>query len=410
MKLVRRTLGTVWFAIRQLRTDRTRTALAICGVAIAVLSVTLLFGVGAGVAETGHEKFEASDRDLWVSGGPIEAAPGTVGGFRNPVTDAHTVANEIQSHPDVENAAPMAFQVMYVSTDGEEFDTIMGSGVPGGGSSISLEAGDGFSGSDTHRAGGNYDGEMTHQVIVDPETAERYDLSIGDTVYVGGTHANARANEFTVVGISSTFANFLGTETVTLRLSELQTLSGSAYDDRATLITVKVSPGADPAVVGEELAEAHPEYTFRTNEEQFTSVLQRQATILAGGLSLVVVGVLAGAALSLNLLLSLMYGQRDGFALLRAIGATRSSVIGVAVVQATVVAAAGCVVGLALTPPAAFLLESLAATVTGFEGLVRVPTTAYVAGVTVASGFAILGGAAGAWRVGRMGTVARVIR
>jgi len=79
MKRIRSASGIVWIALRQLRSDRMRTALAVIGVALAVLSVTLLTGVGAGVIATGEETFEESDRDLWVSGGPIEVAPGSVG-------------------------------------------------------------------------------------------------------------------------------------------------------------------------------------------------------------------------------------------------------------------------------------------------------------------------------------------
>lgn len=155
--------------------------------------MTLLVGVGTGVTDTGEELFEDAERDLWVSGGPIEIAPGAVGGFRNPVTNAHTLAAEIESHEDVRNAAPMGFQVAYVSADGEEFETILGSGVSGGGGSIAIQEGTDFSGPDTHYADGTHDGPMTHEVIVDPETAERFDLEVGDTIHLGGDHRQRAA-------------------------------------------------------------------------------------------------------------------------------------------------------------------------------------------------------------------------
>ncbi|GAB3411443.1 hypothetical protein GCM10027435_03040 [Haloparvum alkalitolerans] len=402
--------GMVWLGLRQLRSDRMRTLLAVAGVALAVLAVTLLAGVGVGVVETGDQLFNESDRDLWVSGGPIQIAPGTVGGFQNPVPDAHTLSAEIQEHPDVQTAVPMGFQVVYVSPDGEEFDTVMGSGAPGGGGSVAITNGSGFSGADTHYAGGEYDGPMTHEAIISPEIAERYDLEVGDTIYMGGTIANARRNEFEVVGISPTFANFLGTGTVTTRLSELQTLTGNAYQDRATLITIRLEDGADPETVRDELAAAHPEYTFKTNQEQFVDLLERQAVILAGGVSLVVLGVIGGALLAVNLLLSLMYAQRDAFSVLRALGGSRTQIVGVAVTQAIAIAAGGCFVGLVLTPPTAIVLETVAATVTGFEGLVQVPQEAYLGGVAVATVFAIIGSLAGAWRVTRLTAAAELVR
>ncbi|GAB6878824.1 hypothetical protein JCM17823_10980 [Halorubrum gandharaense] len=402
--------GTVWIALRQLRADKMRTVLAVLGVTLAVLSVTLLAGVGAGVTDTGSEMFEESDRDLWVSGGPIEVAPGSVGGFQNPIPDAHRLSNDISAHPDVENAVPMGFQVVYVSTDGDEFETTMGSGVPGGGSSVSITEGEGFTGGDTHYAGGDYDGEMTHQALIAPETAEEYDLEVGDTIHVGGTVGNARENEFEVVGISSTFANYLGTGTVTLRLSELQTLTGNAYDDSATMITIQTVADADREVVRDELSAQHPEYTFRTNEEQLVSLLERQAVVLAGGVSLVVLGVISGALLSLNLLLSLVYTQRQPLSVLRAVGGTKRSVVGVAVTQATTIAVLGLLVGAAATPVLAGVLETVAYMVTGFEGLVQVPQYAYLAGAGVALGFALLGGIGGAWRVTRVTSARGLMR
>ncbi|MEZ3169660.1 ABC transporter permease [Halorubrum sp. RMP-47] len=399
---LRQVRGQVWIAFRQLRWDKTRTVLAVIGIALAVLSVTLLAGVGTGVTETGNELFNEADRDLWVTGGPIALSPGSVGGFQNPVPNAHSVATQIEQHEDVQTAVPLAFQVVYVSTDGEEFETIVGSGTPAAGGSVRVTAGEGFRGPDTHYADGTYSGNFTHQALVSPELADQLNLTVGDTVHAGGTISDARANEFEVVGISPTFSNFLGTATVTLRLSELQTLTGNAYDDSATMITISTVDGVDREAVRSDLAATYPEYTFRTNQEQFVALLQQQAVVLAAGTSLVVLGVVAGGMLSLNLLLSLVYIQRAPFSVLRATGATRRSVAGIAIVQAISIAFGGYLLGAALTPPLAAALDWLAFTVTGFDGLVQVPPLAYLAGGAIAGGFALLGGLLGVWRVTRV--------
>lgn len=392
--------GIVSIAVSQLRQDWVRTVLAVVGITLAVLSVTLLLGISVGVTETGNELLRDSGRDIWVTGGPIELAPATVGGFQNPIVDAHSFANSVENHDRVRTAVPLSFQVVYVSTDGEHFETIMGTGTPGAGSSsVTLENGSGFSGGAQHYAGGSYDGPMSHEIIVDPQTAERFDLEVGDTLYVGGTVSTARNHEFEVVGISPTFARFLGTGTVTMPLSELQTVTGTAYDDRATLVTISVEEGADPKAVAEDLEAAYPEYTFKTNREQFVSVLERQATAAAAGLSLSVLGVVTGVVLSLNLLLSLVYGQREVFAVMRALGSSRTTVIGIAAIQATTIAVAGCFVGLLTTPLAAAVLDQLVANITGYEGVVSVPRYAYGAGIGIAAGFAVVGAVGGAWRM-----------
>ena len=410
MKRTRRTAGLVGLAHRQLASDRARTLFAIAGVAFAVLSVTLLFGVGAGVVQTGETLLDNADADLWVSGGPVEFQPGSVGGFQNPVVDAHATADEMQTHDDVRLAIPFGLQTAYVSADGEEFDTLVASGTPDSGPLRTYDEGGGFSGSDTHYADGDYDGEMTHEAVVSSTMAEHYDLSVGDTLYVGGTISAAQRNEFEVVGISPTFEQFVGGQTVTIRLSELQTLTGTTYDDRATLITVALEDGADTDAVKAELEAAHPEFTVRTNEEQFRAVLERQVLVIAGGVSLVALAVLAGMVLSLNLFLSLIYQQREEFAIYRALGGSRSSTIAVAVIQATVIASAGCLLGLALSPPLALAIDHVAVTLTGFEGLVQIPTEGYLVGAGVAFGFGLVGTVGGVVRLSRSNLVAEILQ
>ncbi|RLM60019.1 ABC transporter permease, partial [Halorubrum sp. Atlit-26R] len=173
---------------------------------------------------------------------------------------------------------------------------------------------------------------------------------------------------------------------------------------------IQTAPGTDPAAVRNELAAEHPEYTFRTNQEQLVSLVERQAVVLAAGVSLVGLGVIAGGILSLNILLSMIYIQRRSLSILRAVGATRRSVIGIALVESLAIAAAGYLLAIAVTPLLAAGLNRLALVVTGFEGLVEVPTYAYLAGAGVAFAFALLGGTLGAWRVGRLASVSALER
>ena len=58
-----RAAGSV--AAAQLRHDRART----------VLATTLLASLGLGIYETGQQKFDASERDLWVTGGSLSEGP-----------------------------------------------------------------------------------------------------------------------------------------------------------------------------------------------------------------------------------------------------------------------------------------------------------------------------------------------
>jgi putative ABC transport system permease protein len=89
-------------------------------------------------------------------------------------------------------------------------------------------------------------GLMTHEILIDHRTAELVETDVGDTIYIGGTISAARANQFTIVGISSSANQFLGTPIVTLLLSELQKVIGKTCTDPTTLITLTTADGSTP--------------------------------------------------------------------------------------------------------------------------------------------------------------------
>lgn len=399
MWVVTKARAVVGIAVSQLRHDRGRTILAIVGICLAVLSMTVLASVGLGVVETGEEKFDASGRDIWITGGAIELAPGSVGGFENTVYDSHTMAEDIGSRQDVRTAVPMAFQTVYVSSNTSEFETLIGTGAPARGGSVQITDGKSFSQSDVHYADGSYDGPMTNEVVISPQTASLLNVSVNDTLYIGGSLGSARRNEFRVVGISPTFSNFLGTPTVVLQLSELQEVTGTTGTDRATMITVDVEDDASVATVERELQTTYPEYEIRTNREQLQATLQRQAVLIAAGLSLVALAVIAGITLTTNLLLSLVYQQRETLAALRAQGAATSTLVGIVAVQSVLLGVTGGVLGAAMTIPSVRVLNEVAYALVGFEDVVSVQPQVLSAGVTAALVIGVVGALVAGWRV-----------
>jgi len=108
LRWARRARGTTGIVFAQLTRNRLRTTFAIIGIVLAVLSTTLLAGVGAGVFETGQTQLDAADRDLWVSSGPVGISASS-GGFENTLYDAHVVGNEIERIEGVRNTVPLGF-------------------------------------------------------------------------------------------------------------------------------------------------------------------------------------------------------------------------------------------------------------------------------------------------------------
>jgi putative ABC transport system permease protein len=400
MSTVSRIAAIGGLAVAQLRHDRTRTTLAVIGVALAVAATVLLAATGVGVVATGQEQFADAGRDLWVTGQTVQFAPGQVGGVENSIYDAHDVAAAMRNRNSVRTAAPLLFQTVYVSADGDDFQTLAAMGVPSSGG-VSISQGAGFPG-DTHYADGSYDGPMTRELLIDERTAALLGVNVGDTIYVGGTIAAAQTQQFEIVGISGTGSQFLGTPTLTLPLSELQETTGKTETDPATLITITLTDGADPARVGDQLARAYPKLTVRTNDEQFQATLQRQAVVLAGGVSLVFLAVIAGLALTLNVFLSLAYQQLPEYAALRSLGSSGTTITGVVLCQSVVVGVLGGVVGLAMAVPAASMLDFAAAAVTGFEDVVRLSPLVFLLGGGVAALTSLVSGVVVGWQLRRL--------
>lgn len=389
-------VGLAWGGLRH---ERLRTLLAVVGVAMAVVAIVLLAGAGVGVLETGERQFERADRDVWITGDAVGLTAAGGGGFEATIHDAHPLADEIADREDVRSASPMGFQTVYVGTDPADLDTVVASGVPGGGDAVSIDEGDGFGGADTHYADGDYDGPKTGELLVDRRTAERYELSVGDRLHVGGSVATARATEYEVVGISETFAAFLGAPTVTLRLSELQTLTGASGTDAATMIAVTVEDDAEVAAVADDLRAAYPEYAVRTDEEQLRAVLGQQAAVLVGAGVLVGLAVLTGLALAITLFVLHVYQRREEYRTLGAIGISRRTVVGVVLAQGAILGVSGWLVGAALAVPSAHLLNALVTLVVGYEGLVVVPPWAVATGGVVAVVVGTLAAAIAVWRL-----------
>lgn len=400
-----RLVAVVGLAVAQLRRSPGRTGLVVVAIALAVLAVTLLSGLGLGVVATGEEQFAAADQDVWVTADGVELTDrGTVS---NPITDSHRLATALEDREDVDSASPLAFHAVYVGTDPDDRELVTAVGVTGS-ENGSVSAGQGFSEANPHYADGAYNGTRTNETIVAPETADRFDLEPGDTLYVDSSHDGTAETELTVVGISSRYADFLGTPTVTIPLSELQQLAGTTGADRATFVTLSVADDADPDAVAADVQDDYPEYDVQTSDDQLTSVLEERVLVIASGIALVALAVVAGIALTVNVLAVVAAQQRDALAALHAVGLSRGLIAGVIGSQGLVLGVLGGAVGLAVTPLAARGLDQLAMAVVGFDGLLRTHQAVYAVGGVIAIGVGTFAAVVVGWRVSRYARVERL--
>ncbi|WP_265107996.1 ABC transporter permease [Halosolutus halophilus] len=396
-----RASAVVGIAVAQLRRAPGRTALTVLAVTLAVLSVTLLAGLGIGVIEKGEDGLDSADRDIWISSEPVDPA---ASGTENPIADSHGVTRAVTARDDIQSATPIAMHVVYVGTEPSDLERRSAVGVHETHDGFDFEEGGGFEldQEDVEAASGPSPDEVpSGEIVIDPRIAESHDVGVGDTIYVGASREGEGAREFTVVGISGHHSQYLGSPAVTVPLVDLQVVTGTAGTDRATFVTADVTEDADRDAVRDDLAEEYPEYDVRTSDEQVEAMIEERPIVLASGFTLVGLAVVGGVVLTANLFVLVTSQQREQLAALRALGLSRWLLAGTIGVQGLVVGLLGGLVGLAATPPIAAALNRLAASVVGFERLLRTSPEVYAAGFLLAVGVGTLVALVTGWRAGR---------
>lgn len=389
------------YSLSRWRQHPVQFLLAIFGIALAVLAITLLAGAGLGVIDTGEQQFEQADRDLWLSSGETGLAPIT-GGFSNTIDDSRNLSAELEQRDDIRHAFPLSFENIYASDspDQDAFQSVIGVGSPGGSPVVQVTEGDDLSG-DPYYANGTYSGNRTNEVLLDEETADDLDVSVGDTLYVEQSRFASLDNNATVVGISPTYQQLLGAPTVVMPLSEFHETTNSQHLEPATFITITVTDGADPEVVQSELQSEYPEYAVRTDQEQMEAILEDQMLVLSAGGAIVILAFLGGTALTFTLLSVVIYQQRRPIAALQAQGVSARMISIVAIIQGALIGVVGGLLGVLLTAPSVMALNNLATRVVGFDGLVQTAPEIYLAGFGLAILTGIIGATIAGFRVGR---------
>lgn len=388
-------------AFAQLRRSPGRTALTVLAVTLAVLSVTVLASLGVGVVEKGERGLDKADRDIWISSDPVDPA---ASGTENPIVGAHAKAAEITARDDIESAAPIAMHDVYIGTNASNASDLQrrpAVGVQETHDGFNFQQGRGFAVDREAAVGPPPDEPRTGEIVIDPQVAAELNVSVGDTVYVGKSRQTAEKHEFTVVGTSSYYSQYLGSPALAVPLGDLQAVAGTSGTDRATYITADVADGADKAAVANELDEAYPEYEVRTSDQQVESMIGERTVVLASGATLVGLAVVGGVVLTANLFALVAHQQREQLAALRALGLSRRLLAGTIGAQGLVIGLVGGFVGLAATPLVVIGLNRFSASVLGFERLLQTPLEVYAGGFALALVVGTLVALVAGWRAGR---------
>ncbi len=230
----------------------------------------------------------------------------------------------------------------------------------------------------------------------------------GDTLWLApggglGPVAGASPRPFRVSGTGTFFYASAGERSLALRLEAAERLTGRA--DRASLMMVRLAPGAEPGSVASALREAFPSLEVVSVAELVDRAERRlsyfrQLALILGTVSLVVTTLLIGTIMAVSI--NDRYGT---IAALRAIGVSRGSILSALAAESLLLCLAAAVVGLALGLVTARWLETILSDFPGLPAAIRFfvldPRQLAVAGAALLA--AGVGSAlVPAWRVTRL--------
>lgn len=341
-------------ALASLVRHRTRTALAVVGVAIAAAMLLDMVMLASGMRESFGALLESR-------GFSIRLAPRGTLPFDTDATiaGAREIESTLSRHPDVVTVSPVLGATVHVvagATPATAFALGVHPAVQG-----DYEV---TRGADAGRA---------DSFVANADFLRLTGARIGDTLTLAtGFEPQLRSYGGTRWVVLSGEARFLymssGQPAVAIPLETLQAMGGPERHDRASLFMVALREGAVPDSVQRWIEQAIPRVDAISTREALARVDERlayfrQMAFILGGVSLAV------GFLLVTTLVTVSVNQRIGeIAVQRAIGVSRGHVVEQIVLESLVISAVGALLGLVLGLVTARWLNGILAS---FPGLPR---------------------------------------
>lgn len=321
---------SVPIARRNLTGQRTRFAVSVGGVGLALLLVLALNAVFAGIDRQVSAYVDNSGADAVVSQRGV-----TTMHMSNSSLPLATLARARQV-PEAAEVAPILYRTIVLRTPkGQAYTYLIGYRT-GGGPWGAVQ------GARKPPPGG---------IVLDRRIAERIGVGLGDRVTVGGRplRVDGLMQGSTSIVSSVSFLDF-----------ESFAHAAGAMNS-ASYLLARAAPGVSPEQLERALAAALPGATVQTRArfaaEERRTVGDMSTSLIAG---LTLIGFVIGVAVAgLSLYTSTVVRLRE-YAVLRAIGLKTRTLYGIVLRQALTVVGLGLVVGLVLLGALAFLIGALA--------------------------------------------------
>lgn len=366
---------------------RSRTLLAVLGVAIAAAMLLDMVMLSTGMRE--------SFRELLLSRGfELRLAPKGTLPFDTDATipGVNTITETLRTNPDIREISPVMGASIHIQTDNRDVSA----------SALGIDP----SVQGDYELLSGRDVTTSDAIVVNDHLLKQLGSQVGDTIdvatgYDPQTRTYSGRKQLLITGRVKFIYGASEQSAAATRRETLEAMSGPDKRDRASLFMIKVREGADAERVRNWIEAQLPNVTAISIATAIAQVDERlsyfrQLAIILGAVSLFV------GFLLVTTLVTVSVNERAGeIAVMRAIGVSKAHVVQQIVIEGVAISFAGAVLGLGLGLVTARYLNTI---LSAFPGLPKAidfflfrPRAAWSAlGLLIASGIAA--GVYPAWR------------
>lgn len=311
--------------------EKTRLAVSVGGVAVAVMLIMLLRGLYTGVNEQAGRYLRSVGADVWV------AQEGTRGGFGHSVSVLpRDLADLISGVDGVAEAAPLLGRPVLVTTEAREADVLLMGFDP------SLNVGG------PPRVVEGTGRPAPGEIILDRVFAALEGFRLGDELRISG-------NRFRVAGIGEGGSSLI-TSYAWAPIDDVDRLTGTP--GVVSYFVARAAEGLDPELLRDRITREVPGTTATTAADFIAdSTADIRESFLPILFALTGIGVMIGTAVIGLTVYTSVLEKRSEYGVLKAVGFSNSQLLGIVWRQALMAGGLGFGVGAVLTVAVASLLE-----------------------------------------------------
>ncbi len=333
--------------------NKTRSALAIVGIAIGIMVIVALGMVTGGLKNSTQSTLKAGAAEITViqtGSNSFESSGGTIN--ESTAADIQNLGG-VKDTTGILRASNTSTSLATTSSNSSQG----GFGGAGGGLSIT--------GIDSNKLsllgidslnGTAFTNTSTNQVIIGKTVAQDLNKTVGDTIDLYGQN-------FTVVGTFET-GSFLTDAGIMMPLATLQNLTSN--QNKVSDVLVKVTDNANVTTVSNEIDNAYPnQLTTTTAADQANRINQGLSFIDTASWAISLLAIFIGAVGVINTMIMSVYERTREIGVLKAVGWTDRRILGMILGESIVLTLIAFVVGTIIAVVGVELILTLSPSVGG---------------------------------------------